>query len=81
MKEFEEQCGIAFLLIYFKKRDVYYYLTFERLMEFWERSIQGKRKSFRYDELDLSYEIPVQNSVCIHYLEILKRDLEQRETT
>jgi recombination protein U len=81
MKEFEEQCGIAFLLIYFKKRDVYYYLTFERLMEFWERSAQGGRKSFRYDELDLSYEIPVQNSFCIHYLEILQKDLERRENT
>jgi recombination protein U len=48
MKEFEEQSGVAFLLIYFKKRDFYYYLTFERLLEFWERASNGGRKSFRY---------------------------------
>lgn len=79
MKEFEEQSGIAFLLIYFKKRDLYYYLTFERLHEFWERAQNGGRKSFRFDELDLSYQIPLQNSTCIHYLELLKKDLERRE--
>lgn len=79
MKEFEEQSGIAFILIYFKKKDIYYYLTFDRLLEFWERAQNGGRKSFRYDELDLSYQIPIQNGLCIHYLEPLKRDLERKE--
>lgn len=79
MKEFEQQNGVAFLLIYFKKRDLYYYLSFERLYEFWERAVGGGRKSFRFDELDLSYQIPVQCGTCIHYLELLKQDLEQRE--
>ena len=79
MKEFEEQDGISFLLIYFKKRNLYFYLTFDRLMEFWTRAENGGRKSFRFDELDLSYQIPLQNSVCVHYLEILQRDLESRE--
>ncbi|HKL99985.1 MAG TPA: Holliday junction resolvase RecU, partial [Mobilitalea sp.] len=68
-----------FLLIYFKKRNLYFYLTFDRLMEFWTRAENGGRKSFRFDELDLSYQIPIQNSVCVHYLEILQRDLESRE--
>lgn len=79
MSEFEAQSGIAFLLIYYKKRDIYYYLTFDYLLQFWERAKKGGRKSFRFDELDLSYQIPIQNNVCIHYLEILKQDLEQRE--
>lgn len=79
MKEFEEQSGIAFILIYFKKKDIYYYLTFDRLLEFWERAQNGGRKSFRYDELDLSYQIPLQNGLCVHYLEQLKRDLERKE--
>lgn len=81
MKEFEEQNGIAFLLIYYKKRDIYYYLTFERLYEFWERAVSGKRKSFRFDELDLSYQIPVQGGACVHYLELISKDLECRENT
>ena len=79
MKEFEEQNGVAFILIYFKKHDTYYYLTFKRLLEFWNRALEGGRKSFRYDELDLSYVIPVQNSICVHYLEILQKDLACRE--
>lgn len=78
MKEFEEQNGIAFLLIYYKKYDAYYYLTFDRLLEFWERAVNGGRKSFRYEELDSSYQIPFLGGGCIHYLELLKKDLERR---
>ena len=81
MKEYEEQSGISFLLIYYKKRDIYYYLTFDRLLEFWDRSVSGGRKSFRFDELDPFYQIPVQNGVCVHYLEKLKKDIERRENT
>ncbi len=79
MREFEEQEGIAFLLIYYKKHNIYYYLTLQRLLEFWNRAINGGRKSFRFDELDLSYEIPIQNGLCIHFLELLNRDLECRD--
>ena len=81
MKEFEYQNGIAFLLLYYKKRDIYYYLTFNRLLEFWNRAEAGGRKSFRFDELDSSYMIPIQNGVCVHYLELIKKDLENRENT
>lgn len=78
MKEFEEQDGIAFLLIYYKKQDIYYYLTFERLLEFWTRSTSGGRKSFRYDELDPSFQIKIQGGNCIHYLEMINKDLDLR---
>jgi recombination protein U len=79
MKEFEEQSGISFLLIYFKKKDTYYYLCFDRLFEFWERAKQGGRKSFRYEELDESYQIPLQTGACVHYLHTLQMDLDRRE--
>ncbi|MDF2541137.1 MAG: hypothetical protein K0S47_855 [Herbinix sp.] len=79
MKEFEEQSGIAFLLIYFKKKDIYYYLTYENLNFFWERAVNGGRKSFRFDELDPEYQIPLQSGACIHYLEALQKDLDRRE--
>ena len=81
MKDFEEQNGIAFLLIYYKKQDVFYYLTFERLYEFWNRAISGGRKSFRFDELDSSYQIKMLGGSCIHYIEVLNRDLQDRELT
>jgi Penicillin-binding protein-related factor A, putative recombinase len=79
MKEFEKQNGIAFLLIYYKKYEIYYYLTFQRLLEFWERAKKGGRKSFRYEELDTSYQISMLGGGCIHYLDILQKDLERRE--
>ena len=47
MKKFEEQEGIAFLLIFFKKQNVFYYLRFQELYQFWMRSQEGGRKSFR----------------------------------
>ncbi len=79
MKEFEEQKGIAFLLIYFKKQDVFYYLTFEELWKYWQRAQTGGRKSFRFDELDPHYQISTHNGVFVHYLEMLNQDLENRE--
>ncbi len=79
MKEFERQRGIAFLLIYYKKYDIYYYLTFERLYEFWQRAVNGGRKSFRFEELDAAYHIPMLGGGCVHYLDMLKKDLEHRE--
>ncbi len=81
MREFEEQEGVAFLLIYFKKHDLYYYLTYDILLGFWKRALDGGRKSFRFDELDLSYQIQIQSGVCIHYLEQVQRDLADRDDT
>jgi len=78
MKDFEKQDGIAFLLIYFKKYDTYYYLPFARLYEFWMRAENGGRKSFRYEELDTAYKINASGGI-IHYLEAINRDLESRE--
>lgn len=79
MKEFEEQDGVAFLLIYFKKQNMFYYMTYEALDKFWQRAEDGGRKSFRFDELDLSYQVHISNGVCVHYLEQLNRDLSDRE--
>lgn len=79
MREFEEQGGIAFLLIYYSKKQIYYYLPFGKLYEFWERSIKGGRKSFRFDELDPENEIECKNNLYIHYLKNLAKDIEDRE--
>ena len=79
MKEFEEQDGIAFLLIYFVNRQEYRYLPFRELAVFWERAEKGGRKSFRVDELDDGYIIPENaDGVLIAYLEMLQRDIDER---
>lgn len=79
MKRFEEQDGVAFLLIYFSKENVYYYLRFKELYKFWERAKAGGRKSINYGELDPSYQINEHGGVFVHYLEQLAMDLKERE--
>ena len=79
MKEFEEQDGVSFLIIYFKKVEEYYYVPFKDVIYFWNRAQEGGRKSFRREELDASYRIKFSNQIYIHYLEMLLKDLESRE--
>ena len=79
MDLFEKQDGIAFFLIYFTKRGEYYYLTFRKLKEFWDRAEAGGRKSFRYDELDPDYIISGDDVAFIPYLETIQIDLESRD--
>ncbi len=79
MDSFEKQDGVAFFLIYFTKRGEYYYLTFRKLKEFWDRAASGGRKSFRYDELDPEYVISSDDVAFIPYLETLQKDLESRD--
>ena len=81
MKEYEQQQGISFLIIYFSDADIYYYVPFKDVLFFWERAKNGGRKSFRREELDQSYRIRFTNQIYIHYLEMLSKDLESREET
>lgn len=78
MEDFEKQGGVAFFLIYYTGRNVFYYLPFLHLKLFWERAQTGGRKSFRYEELNPEYQIPSRNGVLIPYLDMLQKDLEDR---
>lgn len=79
MEKFEKQGGIAFFLIYYTHKDVLYYLPFEMLKFFWDRAQEGGRKSFRYEELNPEYIIPKKHGILVPYLEILKKDLYDRD--
>lgn len=79
MGEFERQNGISFFIIYYTGKDLFYYLTYQKLLFFWKRAKDGGRKSFRYEELDSSYELPKKHGVLVPYLELLKVDIENRE--
>lgn len=79
MEEFEQQKGISFFIIYFKNIDIYYYVPFRDVKVFWDRALNGGRKSFQREELDQSYQIRMTNQVFIHYLEQLNHDLAERE--
>ena len=79
MVNFEKQGGIAFLIIYYSHKDLFYYLNLAQLLEFWNRAKNGGRKSFRFDELDPKFQMPKKHGVLVPYLDMLNLDLEQRE--
>ena len=80
MRDFEQQEGVAFILIYFTKRDIYYYLRDKELEKYWKRAEDGGRKSFRLDELDKEYFFKSTNGYYIPYLNMLQKDLGERES-
>ena len=79
MKAFEKQDGISFLIIFFSARNEFFYLPFKKLLEFWERGKNGGWKSFKYEELDPKYCLPIHAGVLVPYLDGLARDLEERD--
>ena len=78
MEEFEQQGGIAFFLLFYSSENRFYYLRLSELLVFWERMNAGGRKSFRQDELNPAYFLPVHGGVMVPYLERLKMDLSDR---
>ena len=80
MKEFEEQGGIAFIILHFTALDEMYYLHFRDLEKFWKRMEAGGRKSFIYDEVDKTYQIHASRDILVHYLETIQKDLTERDS-
>lgn len=79
MHDFEQQGGIAFFLLYFSKKQEYYYLRYRELLSFWNRAKEGGRKSFRKEELSEDYYLKTHAGIFVPFLDGLKKDLEQRE--
>lgn len=79
MRNFEKQDGVAFILISFTHRNEFYYLRFEELLKFWERKLEGGRKSFKYEELEEDFFLKETHGVFIPYLDALQKDLELRD--
>ncbi|HBA69093.1 MAG TPA: Holliday junction resolvase RecU [Lachnospiraceae bacterium] len=79
MRQFEKQGGIAFFVIYYTHKEIFYYLPYEMLRYFWDRAKDGGRKSFRFDELNPEYIMQRKNSVFVPYLDMIQKDLDDRE--
>ena len=79
MENYEKQGGIAFFLIGFSHKDEFYYLRFEKLLEFWTRAKEGGRKSFRYEELEPEFFFKQGKGVFVPYLDCLQKDLMLRD--
>ncbi len=79
MSQFEKQEGISFLLLYFTEREEFYYLRYEKMMQFWKRMEAGGRKSFRREELEEEFFFSTPNGLWVPYLEMLQKDLSIRD--
>lgn len=79
MKDFERQEGISFLLISFTKKDVYYYMRFLELEQFWQRAKNGGRKSIRFEELSEEYFFHTTGGMYLPYLDFIQKDLKERD--
>ncbi|MCF0142362.1 MAG: Holliday junction resolvase RecU, partial [Parasporobacterium sp.] len=79
MKDFEEQGGIAFLLINFTGKDKIYYMRFSELSKFYKRAEDGILKHIKFEELDQKYFVGPKFGVPVHYLEGLNQDINETE--
>ena len=79
MENFEKQGGISFLIIYFSSRNELYYMPFVEIQKFWKRAQEGGRKSFRLEELDPRFFVPLKGGAYIPYLDMINQDLIMRE--
>ena len=79
MRDFEQQRGIAFLLIYFTKADRIYYMRFAELQRFYDRARKEGPKSVKLEELGQSWFIGPKYGVQVHYLEGINKDLQERD--
>jgi recombination protein U len=78
MERFEQQGGIAFFLIFYTHKDIFYYLPYEMLRFFWDRAVGGGKKSFRYEELNPAYILPRKQGILVPYLDMVQQDLGDR---
>lgn len=78
MENFEKQGGVSFMILFFSHKNEFYYLRFQKIMEFVCRARNGGRRSFRYEELETGFFMKLSGGVFIPYLEPLQKDLEDR---
>lgn len=79
MEDFEKQEGLAFLLIHYTAKDIFYYLNFSQMKAFWDRAKNGGRKSFRFEELDPDYTLHPAHGIYVPYLDGINTELQKRE--
>jgi len=79
MEEFEGQGGVSFLIIFYTGKNEIYYLPYRQMRFFWDRAVNGGRKSFRYDELDQNFLLHMEGGILVPYLDALQKDLDMRD--
>ena len=81
MSEFEDQGGVAFIILSYTSEDEIYYIPFDVIYGFWKRMEDGGRKSFTYEEvIPRAWKIRSHRDMLVHYLEQLQMDLDRKES-
>ena len=73
MSEFEDQGGISFILIYFSKKQIAYYMTFKELKGYWR-----DKEDILFDNLNEDYVIDMKRKIKIDLLTKLQLDIDER---
>lgn len=79
MEHWQEQKGIAFLLVYFRDNDEYYYLPFDVMKRYWSEAQKGGRKSVPRNAFEERYKIDGMKNGVVNYLEALNTYLVDKE--
>lgn len=77
MKQFKNQGGIAFFLIYYSHKDLFYYMNIDEMVPFVERAENGEKKSIKFSELKDENFLPKKNGILVPYLDMIAKDLEK----
>jgi len=77
MRKYEMQHGVAFLILYFTSEESIYYMRFSEIQRYWQRMLDGGRKSFTFAELDPTYMFSIRGN-HIPFLEFIQMDLDER---
>lgn len=73
MRDFEGQGGISFILIYFEKESLAYYLRFEELKKYY-----GVKNYIDIKDLDDKYFINIKGKIKIDILSKMQMDIDER---
>ncbi|MCT4604911.1 MAG: Holliday junction resolvase RecU [Marinisporobacter sp.] len=79
LKEHAEQGGVSFILVHFKIYNEYYLIPLEMLLHYYEKSLQGGRKSIPYGDLDQKFQIKREANGIINYLPTINTYLSLKQ--
>lgn len=80
LKNWVENGGVGFLIIYFTNLNESYYLPFELLDEYWTKMLAGGRKSIPYKRIvQDGYQIGSRGLIFLDYLRIVEEYLTAKE--
>lgn len=80
MDAFQQQDGLSFLIVLFKKEDRCYLLPFEVLARYWQGAKDGGRKSIPLSAFEERYLITEHQHIPLHYLTAINTYLSDMKT-